>query len=134
MRSDRPETAGGGVRGAAYRVAEKVANTKPVVKATKVVAKQAAKRDIKNTKKAVNAVADMQAKTKAEKIAKNSVKVVPKGPNATENDAALRRAMTNQRMKEIKSGEYARVTGKAVDISKPKTTIKINSAPKKKGK
>ena len=131
MRTDRPETAGGGVRGAAYRAVEKVANTKPVVKATKAVAKQVQKRDIKNNKKAVNAVADMQAKTKAEKIAKNSVRVVSKSPDEARK---LKNAGSTFKTEAAKSGLAAKVGAKSVKTGTPKTTVKVNSAPKKKGK
>jgi hypothetical protein len=78
---------GKGVMKAAEKLAEKdvaikVANTKPVVKATKVavktVKKATAAKRAENSKKTINTIVKMQQKTKAEQIAKNSVKVVPR--------------------------------------------------------
>lgn len=62
--------------------AVKIANTKPVAKATKVavkaVKKATAAKRAENRKKTINTIVKMQQKTKAEQIAKNSVKVVPR--------------------------------------------------------
>ena len=115
------------------KVANKIANTKPGVAATKAVAKKVQASSNAKAKKAVNIIADSADKARSAQIAKNSVKVKPKGPNATESDAAFRRAMEARRMQEIKSGKYAEVTGKNVKTTKM-GTIKINSAPKKTGK
>lgn len=121
----------GGIGKAAFKVAEKVANTKPVVAATKAVARQVAKKDLKNTKKAVNVVADMQAKTKAEKIAKNSVKVVkPEGKLSNAN----KNIKSNTKVQDAKAGDTAKRDASNVKQSKPAKVVKINSAPKKKGK
>ena len=89
----RGSSGGGGVRGAAGRAINKVANkaaekdaiirlanTKPVAKATKVVNKIATRNMVANNKKAVNAVADAQVKYKTAEIAKNkALKAANKG-------------------------------------------------------
>ena len=60
----------------------------------------------------------------------SSVKVIPKGPNSTPLDAALRRKQQDYTMKMIKSGEVARLMGNSVNIGTPKARVKIDSAIK----
>lgn len=88
----------------------------------------------KVAKKAVLSKAQQAArKAKAEAAAARkaastpSVKVIPKGPNATPSDAAMRRAMESYRMEKIKSGEYAKIT--APNVGTPKARIKIDTNP-----
>jgi len=69
----------GSIARGAFKVAAKVANTKAGVKATKAVAKKVQARAVKQNKKTVNKIADMQQKVKAEKIANNSVKIISAG-------------------------------------------------------
>lgn len=120
-------------KAAEKETAIRIANTKPVVKATKVVAKQIAKRDIKNTKKAVNAVADAQAKTKSAQIAKNSVKVIASGRDRGSAAAEYNRGAAMVK-KNIASGKFAKDSAALVKQSKPAKVVKINSASKKTGK
>ena len=63
----------------AKKAAMKAANTKAGVKVTKTVAKKVQAQAVKQNKKTVNKIADIQQKTKADKIANNSVKSIPAG-------------------------------------------------------
>jgi hypothetical protein len=63
--------------GTVAKVAGKVA--KEVASSPKIVRKIQGKQMVKQTKKNVNAIADIQQKVKAETIAKNSVKSIPAG-------------------------------------------------------
>ena len=88
----------------AFKIAEAAANTKVGVKVAETVAKKVAAQSMTKGKKAVEVVAKAQEKTKAEKIASNSVKVEPK------NSAAQRARVNNDsnlRARMVKSGNAA---------------------------
>ena len=91
------------VRGVA-KVAAKVANTKAGVKVTKTVAKKVQSQAVKQNKKTVEKVARMQEKTKAEKIAKDSVKVVKADPLSR----ASKNIKSNEKVQNAKSGTAAK--------------------------
>ena len=110
---------------------------KAVASTGKAIRKVKAAQAVKQNKKTVEKVARMQEKTKAEKIAKNSVKV--KSANkGTPSNASLNQ---NQELmtSKIKSGQYAKSEAKMVEASnkflnqinktKPKI-VKINSKNK----
>ncbi len=120
------------VGAAARAVAKKVAGDaakkvakKAVPKAVKraaLVAKN--KKSAKNNMKIVNAVADLQKKTKVETIAKNSVKV----RNA--KDEAVRKAINSEssaKTMTAKTGAAARYYAGKVAVKKPAKVIKIKS-------
>jgi hypothetical protein len=96
-------TPGSVVRGVA-KVAAKVANTKAGVKVAKTVAKKVQAQAVKQNKKTVNKIADIQQKTKAEKIASNSVKTVKADPLSR----ASKNIKSNRKVQEAKSGDAAK--------------------------
>jgi len=110
---------------------------KAVASTGKAVRKIKAAQMVKQNKKTVEKIARMQEKTKAEKIAKNSVKVKPanKGnpSNKKNND------FTDYALRIIKSGQYAKDQAKLETVrnnltqglnkTKPKV-VKINSKNK----
>jgi len=97
-------------------------------KAASMVAKRAAlvaknKKSAKNNMKIVNAVADLQQKTKAETIASNSVKVKP-----ADNILRLRKNVDSYyKTVKAKSGATAKEDAKKVASKKPAKVIKIKS-------
>ena len=93
--------------------------------AAKLVAKKLAQNAAKNTvKKTVKKLAEPKSAVKVIKgnsgPYKNVNEMIRKGFNKDADTTALRR----------KSGELAKTRASQVDIGKPKTTVKINSATK----
>ncbi len=86
------------------KTAAKTAGTiaKEIASSPKVVRKIQAKQMVKQTKKNVNAIADIQQKVKAEKIAKNSVKTIPAG-NKPRTKTASELAELNKNVKKGKA-------------------------------
>jgi hypothetical protein len=129
-------TPGSVVRGVA-KVAAKVAGTKAGTKVAKTVAKKTQAQAVKQNKKTVEKVARMQEKTKAEKIAKNSVTTKPANKNNPSN--AKINYFTDSSLRKMKSGEYAKDAAKLQEVTnkvtqglnktKPKV-VKINSKKK----
>jgi hypothetical protein len=120
---------------AAQKAAMKVANTKAGVKATKAVAKKVQSKAVKQNKKTVEKVAKMQEKTKADKIAKNSVKVVEVDKNTPRSVIANRNKVATETAAKRKSGEMAKLTGSRVNTNpaagrtgNERIVVKINSA------
>jgi hypothetical protein len=102
-----------------------------VVKAItpKVVKKIQGKQMVARTKKAVNAVADIQQKVKAETIAKNSVKTKPA---MTAKDRAAKNSAAKAKADTAKSGAAARYYAGQVEKKRqlPSKVVKINSKKK----
>lgn len=99
-------------------------------KAASMVAKRAAlvaknKKSAKNNMKIVNAVADLQQKTKAETIAKNSVKVKP----ANELARKIKNSNESAKVMTAKTGARARYYAGLVESKRklPAKVIKIKS-------
>jgi len=93
-----------------------------VVKGTKIARKAQAVKELKQNKKIVEEVARLQEKTKAETIAKNSVKV----RNA--KDEAVRKAINSEssaKTMTAKTGAAARYYAGKVASKKPAKVIKI---------
>lgn len=110
---------------------------KTVASAGKAVRKFEAAQMVKQNKKTVEKVARMQEKTKAEKIAKNSVKVKPANKSNPSNEK-----INNSRgsiLRQMKSGEFAKDQGTLEEVrnalthglnkTKPKV-VKINTKNK----
>lgn len=91
--------------------------------------KKVAKKAVLTKAQQIARKAKLEAAAKRKAISTPGVKVIPKGPNATPYDAALRRAMGSYRMEKIKSGEYAKIT--APNVGTPKARIKIDTNPMK---
>jgi hypothetical protein len=110
---------------------------KAVASAGKAVRKLEAAQMVKQNKKTVEKVARMQEKTKAEKIAKNSVKVKPANKSNPSNEKINN--FRDSTLKNIKSGEFAKDQAKleefrnalkhGLDKTKPKV-VKINTKNK----
>jgi 2-oxoglutarate dehydrogenase complex dehydrogenase (E1) component-like enzyme len=110
---------------------------KAVASTGKTVRKIKAAQMVKQNKKTVEKVARMQEKTKAEKIAKNSVTTKPANKNNPSN--AKINYFTDSSLRKMKSGEYAKDAAKLQEITnkvtqglnktKPKV-VKINSKKK----
>jgi hypothetical protein len=94
----------GSIARGAFKIAAKVANTKAGVKTTKAVAKKVQARAVKQNKKTVNKIADMQQKTKAEKVINSKVKVVKADPLSR----ASKNIKSNRKVQEAKSGDAAK--------------------------
>jgi hypothetical protein len=118
--------------GAVARAAAKKAATSAVKKiATKAVprtVKRAAlvsknKKSAKNNMKIVNKVADLQQKTKAETIAKRSVRAMPAKPQGNKEINSNSRKIADLR----KSGELAKRSAKQVQQSKPAKVVQIKN-------
>jgi hypothetical protein len=77
---------------------------KAVASTGKAVRRIQAKQMVKRNKQAVNMLADIQQKVKAEKIAKNSVKVVGANPLSR----ASKNIKSNTKVQEAKSGDAAK--------------------------
>ena len=112
--------------GTAAKVAGKVA--KEVASSPKIVRKIQGKQMVKQTKKAVNAVADIQQKVKAETIAKNSVKTVKADPLSR----ASKNIKSNEKVQNAKSGTAAKRGALDVKQSKPAKVVQVNSVVKAK--
>ena len=115
------------VAGTAAKAAGTIA--KEIASSPKIVRKVQGKQMVARTKKAVNAVADIQQKVKAETIAKNSVKTKPAmtaKERAAKNSAAKAKADT------AKSGAAARYEAGQVEKKRqlPSKVVKINSKNK----
>ena len=95
----------------------------------KVVKKIQGKQMVARTKKAVNAVADIQQKVKAETIAKNSVKTKPA---MTAKDRAAKNSAAKAKADTAKSGAAARYYAGQVEKKRqlPSKVVKINSKKK----
>jgi hypothetical protein len=83
MDTKNPQEAGVGSVGKAaiklgFKAIEKIANTKPGVKATKAVAKKVQTQAVKGNKKTVEKIANMQEKTKAPPMGKKDIKKMEK--------------------------------------------------------
>jgi hypothetical protein len=121
MKSGKMKRTEAGMTGAMVaKVAGKV--IPKVVKRAALVAKN--QKSAKNNMKIVNAVADLQKKTKVETIAKNSVKV----RNA--KDEAVRKAINSEssaKTMTAKTGAAARYYAGQVASKKPAKVIKIKT-------
>ena len=129
---------GAAARAVAKKAGMKVANTKAGVKATKAVAKKVQSKAVKQNKKTVEKVAKMQERTKADKIAKYSVKVVEVDKNTPRSVIANRNKVATETAAKRKSGEMAKLTGSRVNTNpaagrtgNERIVIKINSAKAK---
>ena len=111
--------------------AAKTAGTvaKAVASSPKIVRKIQGKQMVARTKKAVNAVADIQQKVKAETIAKNSVKTKPA---MTAKDRAAKNSTAKAKADTAKSGAAARYEAGQVEKKRqlPSKVVKINSKNK----
>jgi hypothetical protein len=111
--------------------AAKTAGTvaKAVASSPKIVRKIQGKQMVKQTKKAVNTIADIQQKVKAEKIAKNSVKTKP-GMSAKER--AEKNSAAKAKVDTAKTGAAARYYAGQVENKRqlPSKVVKINSKKK----
>jgi hypothetical protein len=112
------------------KVANKIANTKPVVKASEAVAKKVQTSRSKRLKKSVNIIADSADKARAAQIAKNSVKVIAGGRDKGAAAAEFNRGAAIVK-KNIASGKFARDSEALVKQMKPAKVVKVNSAPAK---
>jgi predicted nucleic acid binding AN1-type Zn finger protein len=102
---------------------------KTVASAGKVVRKIQGKQMVERTKKAVNTVADIQQKVKAETIAKNSVKVKPASSAANRLE---KNSMAKAKADTAKTGAMARYEAGQIEKKRqlPSKVIKINSKNK----
>ena len=111
--------------------AAKTAGTiaKEIASSPKVVRKIQAKQMVKQTKKNVNAIADIQQKVKAEKIAKNSVKTKP---GMTAKERAEKNSAAKAKVDTAKTGAAARYYAGQVENKRqlPAKVVKINSKKK----
>ena len=101
---------------------------KEVASSPKIVRKIQGKQMLKQTKKNVNAIADIQQKVKAEKIASNSVKTVKADPLSR----ASKNIKSNEKVQNAKSGTAAKIGASNVRQSKPAKVVQVNSAAKTK--
>jgi hypothetical protein len=112
--------------------AAKTAGTvaKAVASSPKIVRKIQAKQMVKQTKKAVNTIADIQQKVKAEKIAKNSVKTKP---GMTAKERAEKNSAAKAKVDTAKSGAAARYEAGKVEAKRqlPSKVVRINSKKSK---
>jgi uncharacterized protein YycO len=115
--------AGRAVKGAT--VAAKTAGTvaKALAGSPKVVRKAQAVKELKRNKKIVEEIARMQEKTKADKIAKRSVRAMPAKPQGNKEINSNSREIANLR----KSGELAKRSAKQVQQSKPAKVVQIKN-------
>ena len=112
--------------------AAKTAGTvaKAVASSPKIVRKIQGKQMVKQTKKAVNTIADIQQKVKAEKIAKNSVKTKP---GMTAKERAEKNSAAKAKVDTAKSGAAARYEAGKVEAKRqlPSKVVRINSKKSK---
>ena len=131
------------VGAAARAVAKKVAGNAVKKAATKAVpkaVKRAAlvsknKKSAKNNMKIVNKVADLQQKTKAETIAKNSVKVKPaqgKASNKFANEKEAERLARTAKSKTVSSKDLRGSARQDYEVSKIKISENVTARVPKK--
>jgi hypothetical protein len=102
---------------------------KAVASTGKVIRKIQGKQMVARTKKAVNTVADIQQKVKAETIAKNSVKTKS---GITTKERAEKNSIAKAKADTAKSGAAARYEAGKVEAKRqlPSKVVKINSKNK----
>jgi hypothetical protein len=103
---------------------------KGLASSPKIVRKIQGKKMVEQTKKAVNTVADIQQKVKAEKIAKNSVKTKPA---MTAKQRAEKNSAEKARVDTAASGAAARYYAGQVEKKRqlPSKVVRINSKKSK---
>lgn len=101
---------------------------KAVASAGKAVRKLEAAQMVKQNKKTVEKVARMQEKTKAEKIAKNSVKVKPANKSNPSNEKI--NDFRNSALRKMKSGQYAKDEAKLQEVTNKVTQGLNKTKPK----
>ena len=101
---------------------------KAVASAGKAVRKLEAAQMVKQNKKTVEKVARMQEKTKAEKIAKNSVKVKPANKSNPSNEKI--NDFRGSALRKMKSGQYAKDEAKLQEVTNKVTQGLNKTKPK----
>jgi len=101
---------------------------KAVASTGKAVRKVQAAQMVKQNKKTVEKVARMQEKTKAEKIAKNSVKVKPANKSVPSNEKI--NDFRSSTLRKMKSGQYAKDEAKLEEVANKVTQGLNKTKPK----